>query len=280
MKHRPDVGGRQRGFTLTELAIVFVIVVLLLGGVLLTFAAQSDARQIQETQRTLQLARDAIVGFAISADRLPCPAAGGATGVEAFVNPAGPPVDRSCSVPINGFVPALTLGIGPTDGQGYLIDSWGNRIRYSVSQWVSNPPAAPANCPPVGLPTPPNNPGPLDFTKCPVFTTQGAMKGLGLGTIPAGVASMLRVCNAAGCAVPPAPNAQITFFVPAVLYSLGKNGAFPGVGADEQENTNGDAIFVSRTPTPFDAPLAGFDDLVTWISPNILYHRLIAAGAI
>jgi type II secretory pathway pseudopilin PulG len=266
-----SIRSRQRGFTLAEVAIVFLIVALLIGGTVLTFSAQNDARQIADTQRTLEQARDAILGFAIRAERLPCPAAGGAaTGVEAFVSAT----DLSCLVPINGFVPALTLGIGPTDGQGYLIDSWGNRIRYSVSQWVSNPPANVANCPPI-----PPNLGPLDYTKCPAFTTAGSMKGLGVAAIPANAATMLRVCNAAACGVPPPPNAQLTFFAPAVLYSTGKNAA--GVGTDEQENANLDTIFVSRTPTPFEAaPLAGFDDLVIWLSPNILYHRLIAAGAL
>ncbi len=259
----PPVRRRQRGFTLTEVAIVFMIVALLIGGTVLTFSAQNDARQITDTQRTLEQARDAIIGFAIRAERLPCPAAGGATGVEAFVSAT----NLSCSTPINGFVPALTLGIGPTDAQGYLTDSWGNRIRYSVSQWSQNPPN-PANCPPI-----PPNPGPFDPTTCPAFTTAGAMKGVGLATIPATPATMLQVCNATACG--------LTFFTPAVLYSVGRNGAFPGVGTDEQENTDFDLIFVSRTPTPFEAaPLAGFDDLVIWVSPNILYNRMIAAGAI
>jgi len=272
----------ERGFTLAEVAIVFLIVALLIGGTVVTFSAQNEARQISDTQRTLEQARDAIIGFAIRNERLPCPAAGAATGVEAFVN-AGPvtPIDLSCSAPLNGFVPALALGIGPTDGQGYLIDAWGNRIRYAVSQWVQSAPAAPNNCPPVAPSPPPVNPGPLDYTKCPAFTTVGAMKGLGLAAIPANAVTMLRVCNAAACAAPPLPDLQLTFFAPAVLYSTGKNGSAAGVGTDEQENASPDGIFVSRTPTPFEAaPLAGFDDLVIWVSPNILYHRIIAAGAL
>jgi type II secretory pathway pseudopilin PulG len=259
-----SIPARCRGFTLTELAIVFMIVALLIGGTVLTFSAQNDARQITDTQRTLEQARDAIIGFAIRAERLPCPAAGGATGVEAFVSGT----DLSCSVPINGFVPALTLGIGPADPQGYLVDSWGNRIRYSVSQWSQNPPN-PLNCPPI-----PPNPGPFDPTTCPAFTTAGAMKGVGLATIPANAATMLQVCNTAACG--------LTFFTPAVLYSTGRIAA--PVGVDEAENADGDVVFVARTPTPVDptlgAPNPSFDDLVIWVSPNILYNRLIAAGAI
>ncbi len=46
--------------------------------------------------------------------------------------------------------------------------------------------------------------------------------------------------------------------------------------ADELENSNINDDFVFRTPTQ-PGPNE-FDDLVTWISPNILYNRLIAAG--
>ena len=46
---------------------------------------------------------------------------------------------------------------------------------------------------------------------------------------------------------------------------------------DEAENVDNDRVFVSRPPSP--AP-AIFDDLVIWVSPNILYGRMIAAGAL
>jgi len=66
--------------------------------------------------------------------------------------------------------------------------------------------------------------------------------------------------------------------VPAVIYSSGKNGAVqPPVSADELENrtTAGakfDANFVSREFSPT------FDDVVVWISPNILFNRMVTAG--
>ncbi|CAG0987534.1 hypothetical protein MTYP_02098 [Methylophilaceae bacterium] len=62
--------------------------------------------------------------------------------------------------------------------------------------------------------------------------------------------------------------------VPAVLLSKGKNGF--GAGADEQENSDGDAIFVSHTPTN----VAGneFDDLVVWVPAAVLFNRMVTAG--
>jgi type II secretory pathway pseudopilin PulG len=267
-----------------ELAVVMAIVALLLGGLLVTLAAQNATREITNTQRTLEQARDAIIGFMLRAERLPCPAAGGATGVEAFVN-AGPttPIDLSCAVPLNGFVPALTLGIGPTDAQGYLVDAWGNRIRYSVSQWPTGSPNPTAgSCPPLPPAPAPVNPGPLNYTQCPAFTTAGAMKGVGLNTLPNTFPGLLRVCDVAACT-------GQAFTTPAVLVSPGKNFAAQvlagtaGAG-DEEANAHftppADGTFVAHEPRPAGAPGGQFDDLVLWISPNILYNRLISAGAI
>lgn len=90
----------------------------------------------------------------------------------------------------------------------------------------------------------------------------------------------LRVCEQAAC------TSTLTTQVPTIVVSHGRNGLgsitagnvtnpLP-VSADETENTDGDRDFVSHTPSP--AGANEFDDLVIWISPNILYNRLIAAG--
>lgn len=72
--------------------------------------------------------------------------------------------------------------------------------------------------------------------------------------------------------------------IPAVIISHGKNGAgaytsqgnqLPrGSNTDELENSDGslNLNYVSHTPTPT------FDDLVVWVSPNILFNRMVAAG--
>jgi prepilin-type N-terminal cleavage/methylation domain-containing protein len=70
--------------------------------------------------------------------------------------------------------------------------------------------------------------------------------------------------------------------IPAVIVSHGKNGsgAYNTAGtqltvsadADEAENSDSDTDFVSKAPT------ATFDDLVAWLSPNILFNRMVTAG--
>ncbi|MBL8405203.1 MAG: type II secretion system protein [Dechloromonas sp.] len=90
----------------------------------------------------------------------------------------------------------------------------------------------------------------------------------------------IRVCDQATC------TSTLATALPAVIVSHGRNGLGATTsgntvnpapsGADELENTNGDVNFVWHTPTP--AGANEFDDLVIWLSPNILYSRLIAAG--
>lgn len=77
--------------------------------------------------------------------------------------------------------------------------------------------------------------------------------------------------------------------IPAVVLSHGKNGygstsdngtaqsAVPPLNVDETTNATGTAGFVSRPPGKT-ATDGEFDDIVVWLSPNILFNRMIAAG--
>jgi len=65
-----------------------------------------------------------------------------------------------------------------------------------------------------------------------------------------------------------------------VIFSLGKNAAVGGTGTDEAKNVDNDRAFVYHDPTDSSAANGEFDDLLTWISPNVIYSRLAAAGAI
>jgi prepilin-type N-terminal cleavage/methylation domain-containing protein len=251
------IRGRQRGFTLTELAVVVTIIALILGGVVLTMNAVTSAREVEQTQQQLDQAREALLGFFLRNGRFPCPAAPGVTGVE---SPAG---GGDCTNSYDGFLPAATLGIGPTDPQGYLLDAWGNRIRYALSRYVHTPPYVDAaTCA-------------ADARRCYLFTTTNALAQVGISNINPALPE-LRVCDVSNCAGP------LVFRTPVVVFSTGRNFASLGApGADEQENlTVVDDKFVAHEPRPSDAAAGEFDDLVTWISPNILYNRLIAAGAI
>lgn len=257
-----------RGFTLTELAVVLAIVALLIGSMMLPLAAQDDVRRTQETQKTLNDARDALIGFAAANGRLPCPATAASNGVEA---PNGGGVctlfDAADVIPV-GFLPASTLGLTPTDNQNRLIDGWGNPIRYAVT--ASN---ASAFTRVNGMSTTGMTTLAPDLIVCPTARSggndvQGA--GTAAANCPAGVTAMT------GNAV-------------AVVYSYGANvgRAGAGTGTDERHNPNpeitsatlaSDRVFINHVPAPAGAPNGQFDDLIIWLSPHILFNRMIAAG--
>jgi len=224
-----------RGFTLTELAIVLIIVALLAGGLVVTLSSQMLLRDTRETDQTLAAATEALIGYAathISATSgkpyLPCPDRDG-DGRENRT--AG-----ECDSP-EGFFPWADMGVGQKD-------AWNNRLRYRVrTQYASS------------------NTG---------FTL----------TLATGVP---QVCDSATACTTGTPIAED---LAAVIASHGQNGygatSVSGVAmaaptsADELENTDGDGSYVSRTPSPQGAN--EFDDRVVWLSPYILFSRMIAAG--
>ena len=243
-KHSPQ----NTGFTLTELAIVLIIISLLIGGMFVSLSTSRDIANEKETQKLLAAANDALLGFAAAHGRLPCPAAPpNAGGAES-------PLDNGvCTNALNGFLPAVTLGLSPTDDQGYLLDPWGNRIRYAVYNAAIN---AQSNA----------------------FTVAGKMKELGMETLstnPPTSRKLLYVCNSAtGITANDCGTANtLTDSAIAVVFSTGKNGG-SAAASDEAKNTDNDLVFVSITPNAG----ASFDDVVTWLSPNILYNRMISAS--
>jgi len=235
----------NRGFTLIELAIVLIIVALLSGGLMMAVSTQMDTIAASETQRRLNDARDALLGYVAANGRLPCPAIGGATGVE---SPLG---GGNCNDNWDGFLPAVTLGLSPSNETGYAVDGWGNPVRYAITKAVSSQ----------------------------VSTANQIKAAWNAGTA---LAADLRICSSAlgmtgsGASASCAAGSELANNAVAVIYSRGKNGAAAPVSADEQANGDTDRLFVSHTPTS--AGANEFDDLVIWLSPNILYNRLIAAG--
>ncbi|HEX9627830.1 MAG TPA: type II secretion system protein [Acidiferrobacterales bacterium] len=248
---------RQQGFTLTELAVVFVIISLLLATAMYTLSAQTEQRNFEETRRRLEAARELILAFAVVNGRLPCPATATSAGDEA---PLG---GGACSAPgpYGGWLPARSIGFQVFDAAGYAIDAWGNRIRYAVS----SPAVALTGC--AGPSTQPH------------FTNATNLKANGITCQP----NDLVVCRSAtgitATTCGPATNILTNqSVVVALVFSTGKNGALASGGIDEAANTNGDRVFVWHTPAPVGAANGEFDDQITWITVGELYAKLIAAG--
>lgn len=229
----------QNGFTLVEIAIVLVIVGLMIGGLVTPLSMQLEQRKISETQKALDEAKEALTGFAVRYGYLPCPASAASNGLE----------DRNGTRCSNeerqGFLPWATLGLAK-------LDSWNHLYRYSVT---------------------------------PAFSDSGVLFNL---ATPRDISIATR--DAAGKLAP----ASVSNDIPAVIMSHGKNGfgasgeqsqtqpatlAAAGPGkADELLNLNAGRAFISRAASDSkSAPGGEFDDLVVWLSPNILYNRMVAA---
>ena len=266
---------QSRGFTLIELAVVLLILGALFAGILIPFTTQVELRRVADTQKTLVEIREALIGFAAANGRLPCPASAVSNGQERFAA-GGDANNGRCANFLDGFVPAAVLGIGPTDGAGYVLDAWNNRIRYAVTE---------ADRSAIGSTTPTNPNTYFDFTGLgPVAAANGEMRNVGMSVLNPN----LHVCSTAtgisanACA---AGTALIDNAV-AVIYSIGPNAsrADPGgLRRDENANPNpnlndNNPSFVSHDRAGENNPNGEFDDIVIWLSPNILYAKMIAAG--
>ena len=263
-----------KGFSLVELTVVMVIIGLLLGGLMMPLSAHREIKNINETEKILEEAREAILGFAISNARLPCPASENSNGEESFcTNASGAcgavslslPDHGRCSNPFDGFLPASALGLSGLDENGFLRDAWGtsaNRIRYAVHSTKN--PSNPASYP---------------------LTEKNGIKKATMTTL-LNKKDFLSVCNTsngiqsegsfqAECA---SAKSTLTKNTVAVIFSTGKNAAESDKGADETANLNNDPVFVSHTPSSKDSLQGEFDDILVWISPYILFNRMFNAG--
>jgi type II secretory pathway pseudopilin PulG len=240
------------GFTLIEIAVSLFILTLVISALLGPMAVQIEERQVREAERTMNEMLEALVGYAATQTppHLPCPdrTSGGAgtandranDGIEDFNTGTG-----ACAV-TDGNIPWATLGVSATD-------AWGNRFRYLVTAAFSN--------------------------RSPAATMTLASAGT------------LKVCAAAPTSATCGGTTYAADNVPAVILSHGKNGygamngssnteiSTTGASGHETENAAGSTYadsVVSKTRS--NASGQEFDDIVVWLSPNVLFNRLITAN--
>lgn len=252
----------QHGFTLIEMAIVFLIIGALLSYTFMPLRAQLETANIKEARGKLAEIEQAIYGFAIANGRLPCPTLPGEGGLSM---PQDPP--DACDSYI-GFVPSGTLGLkGEANCDGLLVDPWGRPYRYSVTD------------------------NDFDGGGIDDFVVSNELSNVGINN----AAPDLRVCRNLGAACNSATAAAdiIADNVVAVIFSMGTKGRANSTAENENAGEGGtlaSTCGLSAYPIGNDRfyyaanrrEIAGqeFDDNLIWISPHILYGKLLQAGQI
>lgn len=230
---------RAHGFSLVELAVVLVIVGLLIGGLLTPLQMQFEQARVSETERGMEQAREALLGYAIRNGYLPCPAISAQNGLEDRQGA------RCRGGKRQGLLPWATLGVAKLDG-------WGRVYRYSVTPAFADSQA-------------------LFDLKTKRDITIGTRDRRGRIVAASAVND-----------------------IPAVVMSHGRNGfgGFSDAGirnagdgrVNRDERTNAAARgtgFITRVRSDNPAAPGGeFDDMVSWISPNVLFNRMVGAGTL
>ncbi|HEY9277268.1 MAG TPA: prepilin-type cleavage/methylation domain-containing protein [Methylotenera sp.] len=230
------------------MAVVLIILGFVLGALLMPVQVQRQQQAQLQTESLMEISKKSLIGYAQSQGRLPCPATNNGTAAFPDDHGVASPSAGGLCVQQVGFLPAATLGIQPTDTKGFALDGWGNPIRYAVTQSSAGG-AATAD-----------------------FTTTADMAAVGIAALQPDI----RVCassTAASCT----DDINVANNVVAVIYSLGPTGNVASGGADENENLDIDAIFISHEPRA-NGDNGEFDHIMTWISPFVLYNAMIEAG--
>ncbi|MGH8594444.1 MAG: prepilin-type N-terminal cleavage/methylation domain-containing protein [Gammaproteobacteria bacterium] len=241
----------ERGFTLVEIAIVVLVLGLLLASLLGPLSIRIEQQEIRKTSDQMEEIKEALYGYAMDKEALPCPDTD---------SPADGLANPPCSgAGLQGWLPWQDLGVDRADW-------WGSLFRYRVTEAFTIPDNGVCG----GVP------GDLDLCRSGEITirTRGYDK--------------------------PSATVSLVTQIPAVIVSYGKNarGATRALGgapitdppaeaADEQENANNNTTFVTRHYTAGDPtcndnvptkPYCEFDDIVVWLSANVLKYRLVQAG--
>jgi type II secretory pathway pseudopilin PulG len=244
------LSSRVTGFSLVEMAIVIVIITLLLGAVLVPLSAQIEQKNITETQQTLNQINEALIGFALQKQYLPCPDING----DGIADPDSP---GTCTN-YRGFLPWVTLNTPKTD-------AWDDLFGYQVSPNFTNTPTNPCVL----------GNGHLGLCQSGNITIKGRDNTKAEQPLATNVAAVVISYGKNGYG--------------ATSGSGDLRASIPSLDTDEITNAKatGGTIFFSRPMSsaqatcsdspPSGIPFCEFDDMLTWVSPYTLFNRMVAA---
>ncbi len=248
-KSRPR---QVRGFTLTELAVVLVIIALLLGGLLIPLSTQQEIEKRKATATQLNTIREALLSYVLINGQLPCPdhdndptAAGYGLEDVGCHNWAG-----ANEAVAEGFLPWKTLGVAEYDAWG---SAWQDAAAPRLGHWRYRIERDYADSTRGKILILKNEPSALAD---PCDETDGAFPK-----------DCLAVINSAGQALYAHKERPV-----AIVFSTGLNGNADGNNASYEANKAAVPIYQSDTPSTV------FDDQLIWLTRNSLVAPLVAVG--
>lgn len=234
---------RIKGFTLTEMAIVLLIVGLLAGAILPIAGTMRDQQNRRETANKLAALDQALVSFVTTNKRLPCPADGRIGSGNANAGVAAPNGPGDCTAQNFGVIPWASLGLS----EAAATDAWGTRFTYRVQTG------------PNGFTR--NNA--LDATTCDPAEADPAATAITTTcpTSPKGFVQHrgLAVLDEAGTAINHPGNGTGAAYILVSHGSIGGGGytsagnlviGVPPAGTNEDQNRNNRPIWLPPAPTP------------------------------
>ena len=245
---------QSEGFTLTELAVVMVIIALLLGGLLIPLSTQQEIERRKETAAQLNTIREALISHVLIYGRLPCPDYDNDPAAAGYGQ-----ADEPCSAPTadaasDGFLPWKTLGVTEHDAWGTpWQDAAAPRLghwRYRVERDYTD------------------NSTPGQLTALFVNNSNDNVNACTAGTAPpAFPKDCIAVWNTAGQTLFALKERPI-----AVIYSVGANGQADGQNNSYEANRGASPTYQADTPS------VDFDDQLIWLTRNTLVAPLVAVG--
>jgi prepilin-type N-terminal cleavage/methylation domain-containing protein len=231
-----------RGFTLLEVSLALALMALALGGVMQTLSARVETDRRGRAEALLEEIRQSLYGHAIAHGHLPCPDCRTAA--------------AACSSPGIRINDGKEDGIGE-DGEG--VGERGEAPFLACATPVGNVPwltLAVAGRDPWG-------------NRLTYRVSERFARDLPDQAVPFDLGTRGDIDVKAGAGAPGYVSRELA----AIVISHG-NGAWPP-SVDEQENLDGDALFVDRNYSS--AEDNRFDDLVTWISSDHLILYMVRA---
>lgn len=256
-----------------EMAVVMLIMGALLSGLLVALTQTSNNTRITTAKTQMLKIEEALYAFAQAHGRLPCPATFDSGGYE---NPNDGSGD--CTLP-HGFVPSASLSLyGRINDDGLMLDPWANPYRYSIAPYEVDANGS----------WEAEGDGEYAFTDKnrlqELFNNQNMNSELGFNS--GENSSTLRICTSYQCS----PGEDISTLAPAIVLSMGRNWTelnsncpAGSVSSDEEANSgtnwHNSEYCLTDTNTFVDAEYneENFDDIIVWLSPYILFSRLIDA---